>query len=331
MFALCTGPTKPELIIKRVSMKHASYVIVSLALLSLGACATASSSRNVLYIVYDDLRPESSVFGRREMVTPAMQHLADTGTTFERAYCQESVCSPSRNSFSTGRRPNSTKVWNFINHFRQADCPIMNHMRSVGTSMPGGFVSPSGWKVTETGGYAQCCTSCTAATGCVGWSYERFNCTLFSHVNHSEPCPVDPSETSESCVSGTRGTYPEWTPLPAHFRNHGYLTLGGGKYYHDGGGGLGGATGDKAHPKGQGTPPLADRALSWSDVDVQWPNQTRYAEMWGDVPFAYGNYEYLVPDDESCKTSGTRDCEPARYEFTRIERKACESEGMHTD
>ena len=26
------------------------------------------------------------------------------------------VCSPSRNSFSTGRRPNSTGVWNFINH-----------------------------------------------------------------------------------------------------------------------------------------------------------------------------------------------------------------------
>ena len=74
-----------------------------------------NSGRNVLYILYDDLRPESSAYGQSHMQTPAMQRLADTGTTFERAYCQEAVCSPSRNSFTTGRRPNSTKVWNFIN------------------------------------------------------------------------------------------------------------------------------------------------------------------------------------------------------------------------
>ena len=79
------------------------------------APTAAASGRNVLYIVYDDLRPESSAYGQSHMSTPAMQRLADTGTTFERAYCQEAVCSPSRNSFSTGRRPNSTKVWNFIN------------------------------------------------------------------------------------------------------------------------------------------------------------------------------------------------------------------------
>ena len=40
------------------------------------------------------------------------------------------MCSPSRNSFATGRRPNSTKVWNFINHFRNAECPSKNLMRA---------------------------------------------------------------------------------------------------------------------------------------------------------------------------------------------------------
>ena len=67
------------------------------------------------------------------------RRLADTGLTFERAYCQEAVCSPSRNSFSTGRRPNSTKVWNFINHFRNAECSTKNEMRAVGTIMAGGW------------------------------------------------------------------------------------------------------------------------------------------------------------------------------------------------
>ena len=30
------------------------------------------------------------------------------------------VCSPSRNSFMTGRRPDTTRVWNFLDSFRTA-------------------------------------------------------------------------------------------------------------------------------------------------------------------------------------------------------------------
>jgi hypothetical protein len=119
-------------------------------------------------------------------------------------------------------------------------------------------------------------------------------------VSGTEPCAVDAAESSDSCVSGGPGAYPKWTPLPANFRDHGYLVLGSGKYYHDGCGGLGGASNDSHHPSGQGAPPLADRALSWSDVPVQWPNQTEYFEKWGHVSTAYGNFEYLVPDDEKC-------------------------------
>lgn len=70
----------------------------------------ASGGRNVLYIVYDDLRPDLSAYDVPFMKTPNIQKLADTGVTFTRAYVQEAVCSPSRNSFTTGRRPNSTKV-----------------------------------------------------------------------------------------------------------------------------------------------------------------------------------------------------------------------------
>ena len=280
--------------------------------------AGAPPVRNVLYIVFDDLRPELSAYGRQHMVTPNIQKLADSGLVFERAYAQEAVCSPSRNSFSTGRRPNSTQVWNFINHFRQAECKTTNLARSVGTPMAGGFNTTAGWKTTNTGGVAQCCTSCTAAARCAGWSYVNHTCTLLSAVSRSEPCPTDRDETYDSCVSGESGTFPRWTPLPANFRQHGYLTLGVGKYYHDGGGGLGGAPGDVTHPRGQGTPPLADRAESWSDVPVQWPNQTEYSERWGHVPCAYGNFEYLVPDDEQCGASGgpsTDFCAPDGFDM----------------
>ena len=64
-----------------------------------------TSKRNVLYLVYDDLRPDLSPYDVEFMKgkTPNLQKLADTGTLFERAYCQQAVCSPSRNSFTTGR------------------------------------------------------------------------------------------------------------------------------------------------------------------------------------------------------------------------------------
>ncbi len=272
--------------------------------------SAAAPSRNVLYIVYDDLRPDLSPYRPGSgMITPNIQKLADSATVFERAYCQESVCSPSRNSFSTGRRPNSTGVYNFINHFRQATCKeTRNRWKLSGVTMEGGFVQARGWGSTVTGGAGQCCTSCSARKGCAGWNFVSDtmggNCTLLSSVTGGAACAVDPHETLQSCVSGSPGAYQRWTPLPAHMRNHGFLTLGAGKYYHDGCGGLGGAPDDAEHPPGEGTPPLADRALSWSDVPVQWPNQTEYAERWGTIPCAYGNFEYLVPDDESCHEAG---------------------------
>ena len=43
----------------------------------------------------------------------------DQGITFARAYIQYSYCSPSRNSFMSGRRPDATKAWSFVNHFRE--------------------------------------------------------------------------------------------------------------------------------------------------------------------------------------------------------------------
>ena len=173
-------------------------------------------------------------------------------------------------------------MWNFINHFRNAECVTKNEMKAVGAAMPGGFQPPAGggWSQTSTGGYAQCCTLCVAADGCEGWTYNRNNCSLFSKVTAWEPCPNgQPLESSETCISGTKGAFPTWTPLPAHFRNSGYMVLGGGKYYHPGG--HSGVSGSSTHPEGYGTPPMADRNLSWTAAGpnggiVQFPNVTAY-------------------------------------------------------
>ena len=98
-----------------VRMKSSTMLLLALEVAAVAIAQAVvpgpASQRNLLYVVFDDLRPDLSAYDVPFMKTPNIQQLADTGLTFERAYCQEAVCSPSRNSFTTGRRPNSTKVW----------------------------------------------------------------------------------------------------------------------------------------------------------------------------------------------------------------------------
>ena len=82
-----------------------------IALLLLTASAMSDSAAdergpdkpNVLFIAVDDLRPELGCYGKN-VITPRMDELADSGLLFERAYCQYPVCMPSRVSLLAGIR-----------------------------------------------------------------------------------------------------------------------------------------------------------------------------------------------------------------------------------
>jgi arylsulfatase A-like enzyme len=81
----------------------------------------AQSKRpNVLFFAVDDLRPELGCYGVAGIKSPSIDRIARQGMVFERAYCQQAVCSPSRTSVMTGARPDSTKVWDLVTHFRDA-------------------------------------------------------------------------------------------------------------------------------------------------------------------------------------------------------------------
>jgi iduronate 2-sulfatase len=87
------------------------YAVLMLALPVTGAIAQQTAkSKNVLFIVADDLNCDLACYGEKQVKTPNIDALAASGTRFERAYCQYPLCSPSRSSFLTGRRPNVTKV-----------------------------------------------------------------------------------------------------------------------------------------------------------------------------------------------------------------------------
>src|SRR5688572_3493049 len=91
-----------------------------LFLVATHASAQAPPRPNILFIAVDDLRPETGCYGSKIVKSPNIDRLAARGLIFDRAYCQQAVCSPSRSSLMTGTRPDTTKVWDLNTHFRKA-------------------------------------------------------------------------------------------------------------------------------------------------------------------------------------------------------------------
>lgn len=77
------------------------------------------SPLNVMLIVSDDLRPDlGGMYGQSQVWTPNLEALMDRSVSFSYAYCQYALCAPSRTSFLTGLRPDTTGVWDIGPYFR---------------------------------------------------------------------------------------------------------------------------------------------------------------------------------------------------------------------
>ena len=93
---------------------------LTLLSLSLNPVWSAAGDRpNVLFIVADDLNCAIGPYGDQTAVTPNLDRLARRGLVFERAYCQQAVCNPSRSSFLTGLRPGTVGVDDLRKYFRK--------------------------------------------------------------------------------------------------------------------------------------------------------------------------------------------------------------------
>jgi len=100
-------------------VSHLAAFVLSIGAVS-GQALAGEAKPNVLYLVVDDLRPELGCYGDRHMHTPNIDRLAARGLWFTRAFCQQALCSPSRNSVFSGCRPDTTKVYGGNRMFRQA-------------------------------------------------------------------------------------------------------------------------------------------------------------------------------------------------------------------
>lgn len=80
---------------------------------------------NILFIAIDDLRPELGCYGSDIVHSPVLDQLASEGRLFNRAYCQQSICSPSRASLMTGARPDEIGVIENFAYFRELNPDIV--------------------------------------------------------------------------------------------------------------------------------------------------------------------------------------------------------------
>jgi len=82
------------------------------------AAENAAQPPNVLLICIDDLKPLLGSYGDATAKTPHLDSFAKRSVLFEAAYCNQAVCSPSRNTLMTGLRPQTLGIYDLATHFR---------------------------------------------------------------------------------------------------------------------------------------------------------------------------------------------------------------------
>ena len=102
-----------------------SLIIVSMLVVAISGCNSDKTSEagsaeepNILLICVDDLRPELNCYGAGHIISPHIDALADESVVFTRAYTQQAVCAPSRNTLMTGLRPDGLGIYDLRTFFR---------------------------------------------------------------------------------------------------------------------------------------------------------------------------------------------------------------------
>ena len=120
-------------------MNYKSYFLSALVLtqfISVGVLQAALpdlSKMNILFLCPEDWSAAAiGAYGNEQVKTPNLDEFAKTGTLFTKAYCQNPVCNPSRSSFNTGLRSDTTRVFSNADKFQEV---IPNWATTIGETL----------------------------------------------------------------------------------------------------------------------------------------------------------------------------------------------------
>jgi iduronate 2-sulfatase len=107
------------------ALRNSLIVVCALAVQFIGASGVSPANEpvrrpNVLLICVDDLKPVLGCYGDTLAKTPNIDRLAGQGVLFESAYCNQAVCSPSRNALMTSLRPQTLGIYDLATNFRRS-------------------------------------------------------------------------------------------------------------------------------------------------------------------------------------------------------------------
>lgn len=99
-------------------MKRREFIVAGSGMVPLSMVGRSRTSAggaptrpNILWIMTDQQPADNlSCTGNRDLHTPAMDAIAAAGVRFDRAYCSNPICVPSRTSMVTGKMPHETGV-----------------------------------------------------------------------------------------------------------------------------------------------------------------------------------------------------------------------------
>ncbi|KAF0175445.1 MAG: sulfatase [Limisphaerales bacterium] len=80
----------------------------------------AATKPNVLLLCVDDLKPALGCYGDPLAKSPNIDRVAARGMRFDLAFCNQSVCAPSRNNLLLGSRSTSLGIYSLNRNFRDA-------------------------------------------------------------------------------------------------------------------------------------------------------------------------------------------------------------------
>jgi arylsulfatase A-like enzyme len=114
-------------------MRWIWLLVCSFAIPSAAGAQAPAKKLNVLVICADDHAAYvMGAYGNKLVRTPNLDRLAGQGMRFNRAYCTAPVCTPSRQSFLTGRYPRTIGVTQLRTALPDSEVTLAELLRGVG-------------------------------------------------------------------------------------------------------------------------------------------------------------------------------------------------------